>query len=218
MIGEIIRDYLDAGNRKLTVPGLGTFMRKDSGEVIFVDLIRKDDGVLRKLIEDSGPHSDIEAMAFVDRFIFEIKRSMDRDGRARIEGLGTMTFDDRGMYLFKPSAGARPEESRPQAPKPAENRPEHHPAPSRPAHSSPPARDERTAPPAGGERAPSQARRPAPIHERQKRPAPKQARGQAPKKSNTGVLLVTIAIIAALIAIVAMIFGLSVNNKLPFIE
>jgi nucleoid DNA-binding protein len=100
MVGEIICKYLAKGNKKVIVPGFGTFMRKDSGQVIFVDLLRKDDGLLRELVEDYGHYSEVEAMALIDRFIFEIKRGIERNGSAKIDDFGTMFLDEKGVYQF----------------------------------------------------------------------------------------------------------------------
>jgi nucleoid DNA-binding protein len=100
MVGKIISEYLQAGHKKVTVPGFGTFMRKDSGEVIFVDLIRKDDGLLRELVEDYGNYNEVEAMALVDRFIFEIKHDIERTGSVTIADFGTMFLDEKGIYQF----------------------------------------------------------------------------------------------------------------------
>jgi nucleoid DNA-binding protein len=100
MVGKIIRKYLDEGHKRLTVPDFGTFMRKDSGEVIFVDLLRKDDGVLRELVEDYGHYGEVEAMALIDRFVFEIKHGIEQAGSAPIAGFGTMSIDGKGAYQF----------------------------------------------------------------------------------------------------------------------
>lgn len=207
MVGKIIRDYIGAGNKKLTVPGFGTFMRKDSGEIIFVDLLRKDDGVLRGLVEEYGNYSEVEAMALVDRFIFGIKHGIERNGSAAIEGFGTMTLDDKGLYQFDYSAQPAPvrekpvQESlfppkstlqqRPQQPSPA---PKPRPAGARPA-------------------SPQPARRPA----QQARPAARPTRKPAKGKPAKIDMWIVIAIVAAVIAIVIIVYGLS-GSSLPFLQ
>ncbi|MDR2890081.1 MAG: hypothetical protein LBV18_00480 [Alistipes sp.] len=146
MIGRVIRDYMEGGARKLTVPGFGTFMRRDGrdgdpaearndrnpssaearrsggdsqethsgkknasgGDVIFVDLLRSDDGVLTELVEDYGPYSGVEAMAMIDRFIFETRTAIERTGSCAIAGFGTMTLDHNGLYVFDHSPRYRP--------------------------------------------------------------------------------------------------------------
>jgi nucleoid DNA-binding protein len=108
MVGRVIRDYIERGAKKLTVPGFGTFMRREGGSVIFVDLLRGDDHVLSEMVEDRGGFSEVEAMAKIDRFIFEIKTSITRHGRATIEGFGTMTVDPNGVYQFDHTPRAVP--------------------------------------------------------------------------------------------------------------
>jgi nucleoid DNA-binding protein len=108
MVGSIIKDYMGRGNRRLTVPGFGTFMRKESGEIIFVDLLRNDDGVLAKVLEEFGNYSEVEAMALIDRFIFETKNAVERDGSAAIEGFGKLTLDEKGVYQFAHEFSAKP--------------------------------------------------------------------------------------------------------------
>lgn len=116
MVGKIIRDYMEGGARKLTVPGFGTFMRRDGGEVIFVDLLRGDDRVLTEMVEDAGPFTEVEAMARIDRFIFETRNAIERTGRATIADFGTMTADGKGVYRFdySPREVPVPENATPQ--------------------------------------------------------------------------------------------------------
>ncbi len=49
MIDGIISRYLRA-NKRLVVPELGSFIRKDGGEVAFVEFLKKDDGILATLV------------------------------------------------------------------------------------------------------------------------------------------------------------------------
>ena len=46
MVGEAIRGILDGGARKVIIPGCGTFIRRESGELVFTELLRTDDGRL----------------------------------------------------------------------------------------------------------------------------------------------------------------------------
>jgi nucleoid DNA-binding protein len=108
MVGKVIRNHIESGAKKLTVPGFGTFMRREGGEVIFVDLLRGDDKTLSEMVEDTGGYSELEAMALIDRFIFETKNTIERRGSAVIPGFGTMTIDHKGVYQFAYSPAARP--------------------------------------------------------------------------------------------------------------
>ncbi len=108
MVAKIIRDYIEGGAARLTVPGFGTFMRKASGEVIFVDLLRTDDGVLCDLVEDYGRLTQLEAMGVVDRFVFEARNGIEKNGNVVLEDFGVMSKDAAGKYQFEYKPVARP--------------------------------------------------------------------------------------------------------------
>ncbi len=210
MVGKIIRDYMEAGNKKLTVPGFGTFMRKDSGEVIFVDLLRKDDGKLRELVEDYGNYGEVEAMAMVDRFTFETRTSIEKNGSAPIDGFGTMYLDDKGLYQFNYS-----------------------PAPKSVQVKENPVQEElfvKEEPVQTAKTVEKQVQRPVQkmaVVEKGSvsgRPAPRPAQKRpvsAPRKKGKPSkpdMLILIAIIAAAVAILVMVFGLSATGNLPFLN
>lgn len=217
MVGKVIRDYMEGGAKKLTVPGFGTFMRKegspegnDHGTVIFVDLLRKDDGLLRELVEDYGQYSEVEAMALVDRFIFETRTAIERTGSSVIDGFGTMMLDHKGLYEFdySPRVAPRPEKAvqeklfeANEQPKPANKPtadPVHKPAPK------PESQRTETAKPA--------SKRPEPHYNRPQTNSAKRVN----KKLKTDVVLL-VAIAVAVVAILVLIFGLSSGNA-PFLN
>ena len=210
MVGKIIRDYMEGGNKKLTVPGFGTFMRKDSGEVIFVDLLRKDDGKLRELVEDYGRYGEVEAMALVDRFIFETKNSIEKNGSAPVDGFGTMFLDDKGLYQFDYAPKA--ETAKPVKENPVQEQlfPKEEPQP-RPVQKTAdkPVKTSSSVRPAAS--MPTKAEGGF-VHEAMRRP-PKKTKGKGSKPD----MLILIAIIVAAIAILIMIFGLSTGN-MPFLN
>ncbi len=243
MVAKIIREYMEAGNKKLTVPGFGTFMRKDSGEVIFVDLLRKDDGKLRELVEDYGHYSEVEAMALIDRFIFETKNSIGKNGSAPVTDFGTMVLDDKGLYQFDYMPQAKPAKENPvqeqffrepgirdansptgalQSPEygvvnaerstdavgaartaaaPGKAKEDNRPQPGR-RQDAQPARKPGVRPPSG--QSGQSGHRPASQIRKKNKP------------SNPDMLILA-AIIAAVIAILVMIFGLSAGN-MPFLK
>ena len=88
IIVEIIAEHL-LSNRRLVVPGFGAFMVKDTGERVFADLLRTDDGVLISLLEAKGM-SMMEAAIVVDRFIFEVRYELEQYGYCRLGEIGTL--------------------------------------------------------------------------------------------------------------------------------
>ena len=89
MIVELISKYLET-HKRLVVPNLGAFIVKVPGEsVLFSNLIKNDDGVLRSLLMSSGV-SEMEAAAAVDRFVFEVRIRLQNNGVCRLGGFGEL--------------------------------------------------------------------------------------------------------------------------------
>lgn len=99
MIDSIIIKYLQE-NRRLVIPKLGAFIVKDDNQtVVFSELLRSDDGVLRGLIKGHGV-GDIEAAGVIDRFVFEVRHTLDRNMPYKIGNWGTLRRDDKGKIIF----------------------------------------------------------------------------------------------------------------------
>lgn len=99
MIDSIIIKYLQE-NRRLVIPKLGAFIVKDDSQtVIFSELLRSDDGVLRSLIKEHGV-GDIEAAGVIDRFVFEVRHTLDRNMPYKIRNWGTLRRDEKGKIIF----------------------------------------------------------------------------------------------------------------------
>ena len=89
MIVELISKYLET-HKRLVVPNLGTFIVKVPGQtILFSNLIKNDDGVLRSLLTDSGI-SEMAAAAAVDRFVFEVRFRLQNNGICRLGGFGEL--------------------------------------------------------------------------------------------------------------------------------
>ena len=78
LVVEVIAEHLRT-NRKLIIPGFGAFMVKESGERIFSDLLRTDDGVLTSLLQSKGL-SEMENAVVIDRFIFKVRHELEQYG------------------------------------------------------------------------------------------------------------------------------------------
>lgn len=99
MINTIIIKYLQT-NRRLVIPKLGAFIVKDDNQtIVFSELLRSDDGVLRELIKQHGV-GDIEAAGVIDRFVFEVRHTLDRNMPHKIGNLGTLRRDEKGKIVF----------------------------------------------------------------------------------------------------------------------
>ena len=96
----IITEYLHS-HRRLVVPQLGAFIRKNEGdEVVFSEMLKRDDGVLRSLLVAEGL-GEIEASGLIDRFIFELRHTISEGSVFRAEGLGVFAQGANGTIRFR---------------------------------------------------------------------------------------------------------------------
>lgn len=109
MVVDTINEYLKS-NRRLIIPSFGAFVAKEDGQVIFSELLKKDDGVLRGLLVAKGMR-EIEAAGKIDRFIFEIRHALMQSSICPVADLGTFYRTAEGVITFdstKPAAVAIP--------------------------------------------------------------------------------------------------------------
>ena len=106
LITNIIIEYLKH-NKRLCVPKLGTFIvKQSSGEIIFSDLMRNDDGVLRALLMSAGIN-ELAANGMIDRFVFEVRHGVSTNGKMAIESLGEFSADKNNTITFTPVSQTR---------------------------------------------------------------------------------------------------------------
>ena len=132
MLIGIIADYLRS-HKRLIVPQLGGFLVKEGGTVVFSELLRRDDGVLRGLLVGAGM-SELAAAGEIDRFVFEVRHALEQGESRTLPGLGILRPGPQGTMLFEyrpDAADASQEEpvaASPASPAPSAARP--HPMPS----------------------------------------------------------------------------------------
>ena len=74
MLVQTISQYLGS-HKRLVVPQLGTFIVKEPGvSIVFSELLKRDDGVLRGLLREAGV-GELEAAGEIDRFVFEVRHA-----------------------------------------------------------------------------------------------------------------------------------------------
>ncbi len=102
-VEQSIASYLTS-HRRITVPGLGTFIVKSEGEsheLLFSEFLKDDDGVLRGELKSSGI-CEIEAAGAIDRLLFEVRHATEAQGGEYIlKGLGRLYRDSSGVMLFE---------------------------------------------------------------------------------------------------------------------
>lgn len=89
-----------ASHKRLVIPQLGTFIVKEQGvSVVFSELLRRDDGVLRGLLREQGL-SELEAAALIDRFVFELRHTIAQGDTYRIDALGVFRQGPNATIAF----------------------------------------------------------------------------------------------------------------------
>ncbi len=124
-----ITSYL-ATNRRLVIPQLGALIRKSEGsEIVFSEILKRDDGVLRGLLEQEGM-GELEAAGAINRFVFEIRHTIESGAVYRAEGLGLFALGGNGAIRFRhlPQATSETAPTAPATEQPAEPTPPSQPA------------------------------------------------------------------------------------------
>ncbi len=120
MLIEIIKQYLGR-HKRLVVPQLGAFIVKEGeGTVLFSEMLRRDDGVLRGLMVEAG-RSEVEAAGEIQRFVFEVRHDIEHKGEHMLAGFGVMTAGANSTITFRYdiTAGAAPAAEPPEKAEPA---------------------------------------------------------------------------------------------------
>ena len=89
MLVQTISQYLGS-HKRLVVPQLGTFIVKEPGvSIVFSELLKRDDGVLRGLLREAGV-GELEAAGEIDRFVFEVRHAAQHGQEFRLDGFGVL--------------------------------------------------------------------------------------------------------------------------------
>ncbi len=99
MIETIITEYLK-NNRRLILPELGAFLKKENGSIVFVPFLNRDDGVLNALVGQSYGTSQADSATIISQYAAAIRSSVSENGYYLIQSLGTLKKDGNGiLYL-----------------------------------------------------------------------------------------------------------------------
>ncbi len=88
MIEKVISDYMEA-HLRLTLPGFGTLIRRDSGEIVFTEMLRSDDGILTAKVAEYLGISKENARATVDTTVASFRKELSETGQFTLPGLGS---------------------------------------------------------------------------------------------------------------------------------
>lgn len=113
-ISAIIAQYIAAQTR-LIIPEVGTLIRrKESGEIVFMEMLRKNDGVLAGLVVNTLDVSPSKGNEIVNAYSATIKQQLATNKKFVIDGVGVLLarHDGGTDFSFNPFAQSIPEPSR----------------------------------------------------------------------------------------------------------
>lgn len=110
MVNRYIAEYMTS-SRRLIIPGIGALVRRgESGEIVFVEMFKQNDGVLTNLISQKMDISTEQADILIERFITELQHDLRYYGYYTIPALGTLrqgeksiSFEANAPAAHKPS-------------------------------------------------------------------------------------------------------------------
>lgn len=98
-VKKVVVAYL-LTHKRLVIPQLGAFIVKEPGRsVLFSELFKRDDGVLRKLLMAEGM-GEIEAAGAIDRLVFDLRHAALNGAGYLFYGLGLFTAGPDGTLSF----------------------------------------------------------------------------------------------------------------------
>lgn len=110
-ISAIIAKHISTEAR-LIIPEVGTLLRrKENGEIVFMEMLRKSDGILAGLIINTLDVSPSNANEIVNSYVATIKQQLATNKKFIIDGVGVLLARaDGGInFSFTPSAHSIPE-------------------------------------------------------------------------------------------------------------
>lgn len=113
-INAIIAQHI-ASEARVIIPEVGTLIRrKESGEIIFMEMLRKSDGVLAELIVNTLDVSPSKANEIVLGYTATIKQQLATNKKFIIDGVGVLIMRREGGidFSFNPFAHSLPEPER----------------------------------------------------------------------------------------------------------
>ena len=98
MIENAIKKLFENGERKVVIPGTGVILKRETGEMLFSDMLRHDDGRLASCIAGQNGIPNEQAVALLAAYADGIARDLARDGSATLRGIGTILRQSDGTY------------------------------------------------------------------------------------------------------------------------
>ena len=113
-INAIIAQYI-ANETRLIIPEVGTLIRrKESGEIVFMEMLKKNDGVLSGLIVNTLDVSPSKSAEILKRYTADIQKQLTSSKKFILDGVGVLLVRPEGGidFSFNPFAQSIPEPTR----------------------------------------------------------------------------------------------------------
>ncbi len=107
-LDRIITEYiLSPDARRIIIPGIGAFIKRGGGELVFMDILSADDGVLTGEVSRQEEIPADKAADKVAKYAASLKAELDKGRAVNIEGLGAIS-PKGGKTVFVPSTQPQP--------------------------------------------------------------------------------------------------------------
>lgn len=105
-ISSLVAQYI-AKNTRLIIPEIGTLLRrKESGEIVFMEMLKKSDGGLVALVAGGLGLSEEEAAKAVEQYVGTIKSQLATNKKFILDGVGVLLAGVNGVveFIFNPQS------------------------------------------------------------------------------------------------------------------
>ncbi len=105
-ISSLVAQYI-AKNTRLIIPEIGTLLRrKESGEIVFMEMLKKSDGGLVALVAGGLGLSEEEAAKAVEQYVSTIKSQLATNKKFILDGVGVLLAGVNGgvEFIFNPQS------------------------------------------------------------------------------------------------------------------
>lgn len=102
MVEKAITGMLEEGARRVVVPGCGALIKRDSGALVFTDLLRTDDGMLAAALARREGIPGDRARILVEGYAAALNAALAETGRAVIPGTGVLVREASGSCTVMP--------------------------------------------------------------------------------------------------------------------
>lgn len=115
MISREIKKLLQT-EKRVTVPALGSFMKRSDGVLLFTDMFKDNDGVLLRALMNSLSLTEQQATEQIARFAANVERGLVESAEVRLPDFGVLSRSADGRVVF--AAYAESAVAEPVAPQP----------------------------------------------------------------------------------------------------